>query len=132
MLYFSLLFFVFLYTFHLWSFFSLFSVHRYVYNQVISVVTLSRLTKIFEQKCNYDLRRLLSGSERLIDQLLVFMETDYAFLLGAVRVLPLAPTARDDISNIIVSACSKIKVSYELIFYFPFDVLLILKIVNYP
>ncbi|CAH0394975.1 unnamed protein product [Bemisia tabaci] len=81
----------------------------YVYNQVISVVTLSRLTKIFEQKCNYDLRRLLSGSERLIDQLLVFMETDYAFLLGAVRVLPLAPTARDDISNIIVSACSKIK-----------------------
>lgn len=43
---------------------------RDVYNQILSVLTLSHMTKIFEQRKNFDLRRLLAGSERLIDHLL--------------------------------------------------------------
>ncbi|XP_077294015.1 vacuolar fusion protein MON1 homolog [Arctopsyche grandis] len=81
----------------------------YVFNQIVSVLTLTQLTRIFEQRRNYDLRRLLSGAERLIDHLLNFMEKDPSFLLGAVRCLPLAPSMRDNITNAIVSACSKIK-----------------------
>lgn len=34
---------------------------EYVYNTVISVVTLTQLEKIFEKQKNFDLRRLLSG-----------------------------------------------------------------------
>lgn len=41
-----------------------------VYNQVISVVTHLQLTKTYDQRKNFDLRRLLAGSERLIDHLL--------------------------------------------------------------
>lgn len=41
-----------------------------VYNQILSTLTLSHMTKIFEQRKNFDLRRLLAGSERLIDHLL--------------------------------------------------------------
>ena len=33
----------------------------YVYNQVLSVLTYSQLSRIMEQRRNYDLRRLLSG-----------------------------------------------------------------------
>jgi len=35
---------------------------RYVYNTIISVITLSQLNRIYSQQKNFDLRRLLTGS----------------------------------------------------------------------
>ncbi|KDR23174.1 protein SAND isoform X1 [Zootermopsis nevadensis] len=81
----------------------------YVYNQIVSVLTSSQLTRIYEQRRNYDLRRLLAGAERLIDHLLNFMEREPAFLLGAVKCLPLTPSVRDSITQTIVQTCGKIK-----------------------
>ncbi|CAF4768509.1 unnamed protein product [Pieris macdunnoughi] len=81
----------------------------YAFNQIVSVLTLTQLNRIFEQRRNYDLRRLLSGAERLIDNLLIFMEKDPAFLLGAVRCLPLPEKVRENITNAIISTCHKIR-----------------------
>ncbi|XP_012276007.1 vacuolar fusion protein MON1 homolog A [Orussus abietinus] len=81
----------------------------YVYNQILSVLTQSRLTSVYEQRRNYDLRRLLSGSERLIDHLLNFMDREPAFFLGAIKCLPLVPAMRDNIAQIIIQTCGKIK-----------------------
>ncbi|XP_039276039.1 protein SAND-like [Nilaparvata lugens] len=81
----------------------------YVYNQVVSVLTLTQLTRVFEQRGNFDLRRLLAGSERLIDHLLHFTETQPGFLLGAVKCLPMSSSTRDLISQTIVNSCAKIK-----------------------
>ncbi|KAF9423718.1 hypothetical protein HW555_001044 [Spodoptera exigua] len=81
----------------------------YAFNQIVSVLTLTQLNRIFEQRRNYDLRRLLSGAERLIDHLLIFMEKDPAFLLGAVRCLPLPEKARENITNAIQTTCNKIR-----------------------
>jgi hypothetical protein len=83
-----------------------------VYNQIVSVLTSSQLTRIYEQRRNYDLRRLLAGAERLIDHLLNFMEREPAFLLGAVKCLPLTPSVRDSITQTIVQTCGKIKVGH--------------------
>jgi len=41
---------------------------RYLYHQLLSVITLTQLTRIFEQKKGYDLRRMIAGSERLLDR----------------------------------------------------------------
>lgn len=82
---------------------------RYVFNQIVSILTLSTLTRIYEQRRNYDLRRMLAGSERLIDHLLHFMEQEPSFLLGAVKCLPLALKYRDTIANTITNVCFKIK-----------------------
>lgn len=82
----------------------------YVYNQIVSVLTSSQLIRIYEQRRNYDLRRLLAGAERLLDSLLELTEREPAFLLGAVRCLPLPATTRDLISSTISSTCAKIKV----------------------
>jgi vacuolar fusion protein MON1 len=87
------------------------ALHRYVYNQIVSVLTKTQLTRIYEQRRNYDLRRLLAGAERLLDSLLDLTEREPAFLLGAIRCLPLASTVRDQISNTISSTCGKIKVN---------------------
>lgn len=83
---------------------------RYVYNQILSVLTQSQLTRVYEQRRNFDLRRLLTGSERLIDHLLNFMDKEPAFFLGAVKCLPLLPSMRDAITQTIVQTCGKIKV----------------------
>ncbi|XP_058803060.1 vacuolar fusion protein MON1 homolog A [Phymastichus coffea] len=81
----------------------------YVYNQILSVLTQSQLTRVYEQRRNFDLRRLLTGSERLIDHLLNFMDKEPAFFLGAVKCLPLLPSMRDAITQTIVQTCGKIK-----------------------
>lgn len=78
------------------------------------MLTLAYLNRIFEQRKNYDLRRLLSGAERLIDHLLSFMETEPAFMLSAVRCLPLNNSVRESITQTISSACSKVKVSIAI------------------
>ena len=82
----------------------------YLYNQVLSVLTLSSLHKIFKQRRNYDLRRQLSGSEKFLDSLLNMMEYEPGFLLGAVRCLPLENTIRDMIAQSIAQQ-AKVKVN---------------------
>ncbi|XP_015123688.1 vacuolar fusion protein MON1 homolog A [Diachasma alloeum] len=81
----------------------------YVYNQILFVLTQSQLTRVYDQRRNFDLRRLLTGSERLIDHLLNFMDREPAFFLGAVKCLPLLPSMRDSITQTIVQTCGKIK-----------------------
>uniref|UniRef100_G3SYQ2 Vacuolar fusion protein MON1 homolog n=1 Tax=Loxodonta africana TaxID=9785 RepID=G3SYQ2_LOXAF len=70
----------------------------YIYYQILSLLTGAQLSHIFQQKQNYDLRRLLSGSERITDNLLQLMARDPSFLMGAARCLPLASAVRDVVS----------------------------------
>uniref|UniRef100_A0A8D8D1S3 Vacuolar fusion protein MON1 homolog n=3 Tax=Culex pipiens TaxID=7175 RepID=A0A8D8D1S3_CULPI len=88
-----------------------------VYNQILSTLTLSHMQKTFEKRKNFDLRRLLAGSERLIDHLLVNDKCDhravsnnpFSFMTHSVRILPLAPSVRETIIGAIQSNCAKIK-----------------------
>lgn len=77
---------------------------QYVHYQIISMLTQASINRIFEQKKNYDLRRLLTGSERILDGLLDLMDTDPSFLLSAVQCLPLPPSLRDSVSQILQRA----------------------------
>ncbi|XP_013780978.1 vacuolar fusion protein MON1 homolog A-like [Limulus polyphemus] len=80
-----------------------------VYNLILSVLTSTQLCSIFEQRRNYDLRRLLGGAEKFLDNLVDTMDSDPSFLLVAVRCLPLTSAIRDTISQSIVQYCSKVK-----------------------
>uniref|UniRef100_A0A1B0DG70 Vacuolar fusion protein MON1 homolog n=1 Tax=Phlebotomus papatasi TaxID=29031 RepID=A0A1B0DG70_PHLPP len=87
-----------------------------VYNQILSILTLSYMNKIYEKRKNFDLRRLLGGSERLINHLLAncggndqVSNNTFSFLTNSVRILPLSPSIRDSITSAIQSNCSKIK-----------------------
>ncbi|XP_041944524.1 vacuolar fusion protein MON1 homolog A isoform X1 [Alosa sapidissima] len=72
---------------------------RYVWLQIVSLLTLAQLQRLFQSKQNYDLRRLLSGSEHLTSSLLRHLERDPGPTLSAVTCLPLPTTARDAISS---------------------------------
>ncbi|XP_022084897.1 protein SAND-like isoform X2 [Acanthaster planci] len=76
----------------------------YVYNQVLSVLTYSQLSRVLETRKNYDLRRLLAGTEKFLDNLLNLIDQDPSFLLTAVRCLPLDSATRDTIGHSIQSA----------------------------
>ncbi|XP_068104892.1 vacuolar fusion protein MON1 homolog B-like [Hyperolius riggenbachi] len=77
---------------------------QYVYYQIISMLTQASVARIFERKKNYDLRRLLAGSEKILDSLLDLLDTDPGFLLGAVRCLTLPNSLRDSLSSILTKA----------------------------
>ncbi|XP_029455490.1 vacuolar fusion protein MON1 homolog A [Rhinatrema bivittatum] len=79
----------------------------YIYYQILSLLTWTQLNHIFQQKQNYDLRRLLVGSERITDNLLDLMARDPSFLMGAVRCLPLAASVRDAVNTSLQQAKAK-------------------------
>ena len=68
---------------------------HYIYNSIISVITLSRLNRIYAQQKNYDLRRLLTGTDKFLDHLCNCIESDPQYLLGAIKCLPLPGSMRD-------------------------------------
>ncbi|XP_074793124.1 vacuolar fusion protein MON1 homolog B-like isoform X1 [Natator depressus] len=76
----------------------------YVYYQILSMLTQVSITRIFERKKNYDLRRLLAGSEKILDRLLNLLELDPGFLLGAVRCLLLPASLRDALGTLLQKA----------------------------
>lgn len=80
---------------------------QYIYYQIVSLLTLTQLNHIFKHKQNYDLRRLLAGSEYLTDNLLQRLERDPGLLLSAVTCLPLASSARDLVSSSLQAAKAK-------------------------
>ncbi|XP_061075872.1 vacuolar fusion protein MON1 homolog A isoform X2 [Conger conger] len=79
----------------------------YIYYQIISLLTLTQLTHVFQLKQNYDLRRLLAGSEHLTDNLLRLLDRDPGLLLSAVTCLPLPSSTRDTISSSLQAAKAK-------------------------
>lgn len=83
------------------------------------MLTQSQLNRVYDQRRNFDLRRLLTGSERLIDHLLNFMDREPAFFLGAIKCLPLLPSMRSSITQTIIQTCAKIKVEKALEEYLP-------------
>ncbi|XP_068217411.1 vacuolar fusion protein MON1 homolog [Palaemon carinicauda] len=81
----------------------------YVHNQIVSVLTASALTRMFEKRRNYDFRHLLGGTERLLDHLLNLLDSHPSFLLGAIQCLPLNTSVRETVTSTIIQYCSKIK-----------------------
>ena len=81
-----------------------------MYSQILSVVTQSQLTRISEQRRNFDFRKLVSGAERFLDQLIAAVDSRAVYLLQAVQCLRLEQAARDAVVSTVQSVCSKIKV----------------------
>ncbi|XP_066500602.1 vacuolar fusion protein MON1 homolog B [Hoplias malabaricus] len=76
----------------------------HIYHQIVSMLTQASIHRIFQRRKNYDLRRLLLGSEKVLDTLLDVIESEAGFLLSAVQCLPLAPSSRDTINQILQRA----------------------------
>ncbi|CDH59496.1 vacuolar fusion protein mon1 homolog a-like [Lichtheimia corymbifera JMRC:FSU:9682] len=72
----------------------------YLHNQILSVLTSVQLTRIFEQRVNFDLRRLLGGTEVFLDSLSTLFSRDHGFMLCALQCLRLSRAVRDQLGSI--------------------------------
>ncbi|KAF9540840.1 Vacuolar fusion protein mon1b [Mortierella hygrophila] len=79
----------------------------YLYAQIISVLTQSQMTKIFEQRNNFDLRGLIGGTEIFLDSLGKLMNTYPGFMLGAIQCLTMPRELRDKVGAVLGRAKCK-------------------------
>ncbi|KAI7817921.1 trafficking protein Mon1-domain-containing protein [Gamsiella multidivaricata] len=79
----------------------------YLYAQIISVLTHSQMTKIFEQRNNFDLRGLIGGTEIFLDSLGKLMNTYPGFMLGAIQCLTMPRELRDKVGAVLGRAKCK-------------------------
>ena len=73
----------------------------YAYYQILSVLTNTQLTHIFDRDSRFDMRSLLQGSEKFIDNVLRMCDEDPSLLLGGIHCLPMVPTVRQTITTIL-------------------------------
>ncbi|RPD62325.1 DUF254-domain-containing protein [Lentinus tigrinus ALCF2SS1-7] len=81
---------------------------EYLHLQILSVVSAEQLRRMFEQRRNFDLRRLLGGAEPFLYSLLSRLEWDLAMSTSSLHCLKLDPVLRKTVADILVPA-SKIK-----------------------
>ncbi|KAJ1957074.1 Vacuolar fusion protein mon1 [Dipsacomyces acuminosporus] len=77
---------------------------QYLHNQIVQILTSAQLTKIFEQRSNFDLRQLLGGTETIIDQLVDRMDVDFSFALGSLDTLWMRYKLRERIGKALLAA----------------------------
>ncbi|KAF9153274.1 Vacuolar fusion protein mon1b [Linnemannia schmuckeri] len=79
----------------------------YLYAQIISVLTQSQMTRIFEQRNNFDLRGLIGGTEIFLDSLGKLMNTYPGFMIGAIQCLTMPRELRDKVGAVLGRAKCK-------------------------
>ncbi|KAM5533422.1 hypothetical protein V8D89_012860 [Ganoderma adspersum] len=81
---------------------------EYLHLQILSVFSAEQLRRMFEQRRNFDLGRLLRGAEPLLYSLLSRLEWDLATGTSSLHCLKLDPMLRKSVANVLVPT-SKIK-----------------------
>jgi len=66
------------------------------------------MTKIFEQRNNFDLRGLIGGTEIFLDSLGKLMNTYPGFMLGAIQCLTMPRELRDKVGAVLGRAKCKV------------------------
>lgn len=83
-----------------------------MFYQVVSIVSLNQLSRIFEKQANYDLRRMLSGTEGFLDHLSSECSANPSILLNAVECLSMPSELRGQIGKILNSVESEVRLKF--------------------
>jgi len=75
---------------------------RYMHSQIISILTAG-VNRIFSKRAQFDIRNLLSGTEKFLDSLMSWMDHDYSVVLNATHCLRLDSQTRNLIGSIMHS-----------------------------
>jgi hypothetical protein len=72
---------------------------QWLYYQIVSIITNSQITRIFEQHRNFDLRRLLGGTESFLDHLCDTVGVEPRYILNAVNALRISASLRQTVGQ---------------------------------
>ncbi|KAI3633950.1 hypothetical protein MIR68_007554 [Amoeboaphelidium protococcarum] len=71
----------------------------WLHYQIVSITTTTQLTRIFKQHPNFDLRRLLGGTEAFLDHLCESVGFDPCYVFNAVKTLKMSDQLRQVVGN---------------------------------
>ncbi|ORY89278.1 vacuolar fusion protein MON1, partial [Leucosporidium creatinivorum] len=71
----------------------------YLYLQVLSIVTLPQLTSIFSKRSNFDLRRLMEGTEAFFSTLTERLQGSLAMLTNSLEVYRVDQSVREEVAK---------------------------------
>ncbi|KAK4474204.1 hypothetical protein MN116_003501 [Schistosoma mekongi] len=90
---------------------------NYVYDQIISSLTLQRVEKQFARHANLDLRKLLVGDNRLLSSIISRVEESFGIFLNATSCTSLSETHRAGISQIICQSAKLQGLVFAILFH---------------
>lgn len=70
-----------------------------LHSYLISLLTTTQLNNIFKKRHNFDLRRLLGGTDRLLDSICRKLSFEMGNVLGALQPLKMGGNLRDELGN---------------------------------
>ncbi|WVR04506.1 hypothetical protein IAU60_001510 [Kwoniella sp. DSM 27419] len=68
----------------------------YIHLQILSVVSSTQLSRVFQRRSNFDLSRLLEGSETFLKKLIDTAQYDFSYLTSTLQPLRMSPALRDN------------------------------------
>lgn len=72
---------------------------QWLYHQIVSIITYAQLHRIFDQHHNFDLRRLLGGTEPFLDHLCRTVGSDPGYILGAIHAVRMPVSVRNSVGT---------------------------------
>lgn len=80
---------------------------HYTYYQILSVLTNTQLQQIFDSNASVDLRHLLQGSEKFIDNILKLSDEDPSYLFSGIRCVAMNVSLRQAITTAMLQCRSR-------------------------
>ena len=76
---------------------------------IISLVSASKLSRLFDRAANFDLKRLLEGTDGILDCLLTSLQGDATALYGALQPLRIDTALRLDVGSALIPSKDKVR-----------------------
>lgn len=80
---------------------------EYLYQAIISLVSATKLNRLFDRAANFDLKRLLQGTDNILDALLTRLQSETIAMRGALQPRRLDVALRHDIGAALIPSRSK-------------------------
>lgn len=74
----------------------------YLHMHILSVVSMGQLQRMFAKRSNFDLRRLLEGTDTILSSLIARLQEDFALLTGSLEPARIKQSARDEIGKLLI------------------------------
>ncbi|WWC59421.1 uncharacterized protein I303_101977 [Kwoniella dejecticola CBS 10117] len=68
---------------------------EYIHLHILSVVSSTQLSRVFQRRSNFDLSRLLEGTETFLNNLIDHSQFDFSYLTATLQPLRMNPATRD-------------------------------------
>ncbi|KAK6903907.1 vacuolar fusion protein MON1 [Kwoniella mangroviensis CBS 8886] len=68
---------------------------EYIHLHILSVVSSTQLSRVFQRRSNFDLSRLLEGTETFLNKLIDRSQFDFSYLTSTLQPLRMNPATRD-------------------------------------